>query len=224
LEVIDTLCTPFFTAIRRQRLKTEVPVIALEGQSYAGKSTALAALRDQGYGAIREYSEYKRSTSPDHFVQQSPEEARNDFFFYLDIERLRYQEYLQIESKKPAVFLDRSVFTLIAYRCAILHLSEAPLTGIVPWAMETVVSGAFPILYPRHIIYLHLPLAELKRRHQLAGDHLPSYFMDDVFYTTFFSFFCALQAVEPTWITIIDATQDWQSIFQQIQEVTWQIS
>lgn len=221
--MIDALCAPFFTAVQGRRLGTEVPVIALEGQSYAGKSTALAALRCEGYGAIREYSEYKGSASPDHFVQQSLDEAKSDFLFYLDIERQRYQEYLQTESKKPAVFLDRSIFTLIAYRCAILHLSAAPLSGTVAWAMETVLSGAFPLLYPRHIIYLHIPLTELKQRHQLAGDHLPSYFMDDVFYTTFFSFFRALQAAAPTWITIVDATQDRRSILQQIREVVRQI-
>jgi predicted ATPase len=124
-------------------MEAEIPLIALEGQSYAGKSTALAALQREGYGAIREYSVYKTEPSPDHFVQQRIDEAKRDFLFYLHIERQRYQEYLNIQNKGQAVFLDRSIFSLLAYRCAILHLSTVPLTEPTRYATSCSPSERF---------------------------------------------------------------------------------
>src|SRR5581483_7044690 len=105
--------------------ETTPPALALEGQSYAGKSTALAALQLAGYGVVREYSElkknpeYQTSHSPRPGIALSSEEAREDFLLYVRIEQQRYQEYLRLKSLHPAIFLDRSIFTLLAYRFAI---------------------------------------------------------------------------------------------------------
>src|SRR4051812_46020137 len=91
------VCTQFFAAVGHKYLKTPPPVIALEGQSYAGKSTALVALQQAGYGGIREYSEYKLSASHNHFVPLSREQTREDFLYYLHIEQRRHQEYLKMK-------------------------------------------------------------------------------------------------------------------------------
>ncbi|MBA2678457.1 MAG: hypothetical protein H0U76_08705 [Ktedonobacteraceae bacterium] len=207
-------CMPFFVTVSGKRAETDI--IALEGQSYAGKSTCLAALQRAGYGVIREYAEYKTFASPDHFVPLSPEQAKEDFLLYVDIERQRYQEYLYLrqKQKRTAVFLDRSIFTLIAYRFAI----QAPM-DILAWAMETVMSGGVSILYPQHILYIDLPLSLVKHRHHHAGDHLPTYFMDEIFYERFRSFFLALQASMPTRMTIIDGSDTAESTLQHIYTV-----
>lgn len=222
--MLDDLCTAFFAAIKDRRVETTIPVIALEGQSYAGKSTALATLRQEGYGAIREYSEYKTTPASDHFVPLARDAAQEDFLFYLAIERQRYQECLEARCQQRAVFVDRSILTLIAYRCAILHLSVSAGLETVAWAMEQVVSGVFPILYPQHVIYLHTPLQVLKQRHQIAGDHLPSYFMDKQFYTAFLTFFQAWQREAPAQITMIDGTGKEEGTLQQIHQVMQQFS
>lgn len=214
--MLEDLCTAFFTASKSKRLEGVVPVIAFEGQSYAGKSTALAALQQGGYGTIREYSEYQTEPSPDHFVPQSPDEAKKDFLFYLGIEHLRYLEYLEKTREHRAILLDRSLFTLLAYRCAILPLSAPVDVEHLSWVVETLLSGAFPLLWPDHVIYLQTPLSVLRHRHQRAGDHLPTYFMDEQFYTAFLSFFRALQRADPTRITFIDSTQDPAATLQRL--------
>jgi thymidylate kinase len=90
--------------------------------------------------------------------------------------------------------------------------------------MDTILGGAFPILYPRHVIYIHTSLSVLRQRHKLADDHLPFYFMDELFYTAFFSFFSALQRADPTRITVIDGSQARQETLRQIYEVLRHIS
>jgi thymidylate kinase len=215
--MLTDLCTSFFVAVSNKHLETDTPVIALEGQSYAGKSTSLAALQRAGYGAVREYSElrkYSDSALPRHLVPHSPEQVKEDFLFYLKIERQRYQTYLGLKHIHTAIFLDRSIFTLLAYRLAI-QVS----TDMLAWAMDTVISDTFPILYPHHVLYIDLPLNLVKQRHQCAGDHLPAYFMDETFYRRFRSFFLVLQTSMPTRITIIDGSQDPSSTLRQIYSV-----
>src|SRR5581483_6553175 len=63
--------------------------------------------------------EYQTSHSPRPGIALSSEEAREDFLLYVRIEQQRYQEYLRLKSLHPAIFLDRSIFTLLAYRFAI---------------------------------------------------------------------------------------------------------
>lgn len=214
--MLTDLCTSFFVAVSNKRLETDVPIIALEGQSYAGKSTSLAALQQAGYGAVKEYSELKKCLEVPlrQRVPHAYEQAKEDFLLYLEIERQRYQAYLGLKQTHTVVFLDRSIFTLLAYRLAI----QVP-TDILAWAIDIVISDLSPILYPHHTLYIDLPLSLVKQRHYHAGDHLPAHFMDEFFYESFRSFFLAFQTCMPTRITIIDGSQDPLSTLRQIYSV-----
>lgn len=210
------VCTSFFAAVSHKQGETTPPALALEGQSYAGKSTALAALQLAGYGVVREYSElrkdpeYQTTHSPHPGEALSPEQAREDFLLYVRIEQRRYQEYLRLKDRHHVIFLDRSIFTLLAYRFAI----DIP-AAIFAWAVETVLHAA-SMLFPHHILYIDLPLCLVKQRHHQAGDHLPAYFMDEMFYERFRSFFLALHTSMPTRITIIDGSGTAEATLRQI--------
>jgi thymidylate kinase len=214
------LYTSCFVAVGSKHLEADLPVLALEGQSYAGKSSALVAFQQAGYGTVREYAELRRrlpahtSVAPRQGIPLSPEQEKEDFLFYLEIERLRYQMYLGLPRSCAAVFLDRSIFTLFAYRVAI----QVP-PDIFTWAVQAVVSDTTPILSPHHVIYIDIPLDLARQRHACSGTHLPAYFLETAFYERFRFFFLVLAESQPSRITIIDGSQDRETTVQQIYSI-----
>lgn len=154
-------------------------IIALEGPSYAGKSTAIQHLRNRG---IEE-----RAYVSDCYVQHI---ARRDdippahtgsaaaqlaaFETFMDIENARVRAALA--SASPVAILDRSVDTLLAHARALDVLFGYDVHHQLHDRLQEL-----PFLRPHHTLYLDVPTEVLSLRRKTAGHTAaePDYFLHD---------------------------------------------
>ncbi|MBT2677268.1 AAA family ATPase [Streptomyces sp. ISL-14] len=142
-------------------------IIALEGPSYAGKSTAIRHLRTRG---IEE-----RALVSDCYVQHiarhadippartaSAAEQLAAFETFMRIEKTRVHQ--AHASAKPVILLDRSVDTLLAHA----HALDALFGYDVHHRLRDRLQE-LPFLRPHHTIYLDVPAEELSLRRKTAG-------------------------------------------------------
>lgn len=142
-------------------------IIALEGPSYAGKSTAIRHLRTRG---IEE-----RALISDCYVQHiarradippartaSAAEQLAAFETFMRIEGMRVRQ--AGVSAKPVVLLDRSVDTLLAHA----HALDALFGYDVHHRLRDRLQE-LPFLRPHHTLYLDVPAEVLSLRRKAAG-------------------------------------------------------
>lgn len=90
--------------------------IAIEGSVCAGKSTLLGKIGAQSNASIvSEYMIYRPAPglTLHKFPPQNEQEARENFSYFLEVEKLRKRDYgLSLARLK---YLDRSIFTLLAF-------------------------------------------------------------------------------------------------------------
>lgn len=142
-------------------------IIALEGPSYAGKSTVIGHLRTRG---IEE-----RAFVSDCYVQHidrradippartaSAAEQLAAFETFMGIEGARVRKALV--SAKPVVLLDRSVDTLLAHA----HALDALFGYDVHHRLRDRLQE-LSFLRPHHTLYLDVPAEELALRRKAAG-------------------------------------------------------
>jgi thymidylate kinase len=144
-----------------------VKIIALEGPSYAGKSTAIRHLRTRGIE--------QRAFVSDCYVQHidrrtdippartaSAAEQLAAFETFMGIEGTRVRKALV--SAKPVVLLDRSVDTLLAHAHALDALFDYDIHHRLRDRLQEL-----PFLRPHHTLYLDVPAEELALRRKAAG-------------------------------------------------------
>ncbi|MFD7404163.1 hypothetical protein ACFV7R_16110 [Streptomyces sp. NPDC059866] len=142
-------------------------ILALEGPSYAGKSTAIQHLRDLG---IEE-----RAYVSDCYVQHIAHRddippARTDsaaaqlaaFETFMDIENARVRAALA--SARPVAILDRSVDTLLAHAHALDALFGYDVHDQLRDRLQEL-----PFLRPHHTLYLDVSAEVLSLRRKTAG-------------------------------------------------------
>lgn len=142
-------------------------IIALEGPSYAGKSTAIRHLRTRGIE--------QRAFVSDCYVQHidrrtdippartaSAAEQLAAFETFMGIEGTRVRKALV--SAKPVVLLDRSVDTLLAHAHALDALFDYDIHHRLRDRLQEL-----PFLRPHHTLYLDVPAEELALRRKAAG-------------------------------------------------------
>ncbi|MCZ4117921.1 dTMP kinase [Streptomyces sp. H39-S7] len=142
-------------------------VIALEGPSYAGKSTAINHLRSSGIE--------KRGFVSDCYVKHiahrddippartgSAAEQLAAFERFMVIEGARVRSALA--SGKPVVILDRSIDTLLAHA----HALDALFGYGVHHQLRDRLQE-LPFLRPDHTVYLDVPAEVLGLRRKRAG-------------------------------------------------------
>lgn len=142
-------------------------VIALEGPSYAGKSTAISHLRSRG---IEEQAFVFDCYVKDIAHRDDIPPARtgsaaaqlNAFEKFMEIEETRVRRALA--SAKPVVILDRSVDTLLAHA----HALDALFGYDVHHQLRDRLQQ-LPFLRPDHTIYLDVPAEVLGLRRKRAG-------------------------------------------------------
>ncbi|MDJ0461904.1 hypothetical protein [Streptomyces sp. H27-C3] len=154
-------------------------VIAIEGPSYAGKSTAIRHLRDRGFE--------DRSYIADCYVKQigrrdavppartaSAAEQVAAFETFMAVEEARVLTALS--SARPFVILDRSVDTLLAHA----HALDALFGYLVQHRLRDRLQ-VLPHLRPDHTLYLDVPGEALGLRRKNAGhtDTEPDYFLHE---------------------------------------------
>jgi thymidylate kinase len=144
-----------------------VKVIALEGPSYAGKSTAINHLRRRGVENQAFVAEcyvkhvaHRDDIPPARTGSAAAQLAA--FGTFMDIESTRVREALA--SARPVVILDRSVDTLLAHA----HALDALFGYGVHHQLRDRLKE-LPFLRPDHTLYLDVPAEVLSLRRKTAG-------------------------------------------------------
>ncbi|MEV5352092.1 hypothetical protein [Streptomyces sp. NPDC052693] len=142
-------------------------IIALEGPSYAGKSTVIGHLRTRGIEERAFVSDCyvrhidRRADIPPARTASAAEQLAA-FETFMGIEGIRVRKALV--SAKPVVLLDRSVDTLLAHA----HALDALFGYDVHHRLRDRLQE-LPFLRPHHTLYLDVPAEELALRRKAAG-------------------------------------------------------
>ncbi|MEV8070853.1 hypothetical protein AB0P32_32895 [Streptomyces sp. NPDC085995] len=142
-------------------------IIALEGPSYAGKSTALRHLCRRGIEERAFVSDCyvrhiaRRADIPPARTASAAEQLAA-FETFMGVEGARVRQALA--SSKPVVLLDRSVDTLLAHAQALDALFGYDIHHRLRDRLQEL-----PFLRPHHTLYLDVPAEELALRRKAAG-------------------------------------------------------
>ncbi|WP_406359480.1 hypothetical protein OID55_00915 [Streptomyces sp. NBC_00715] len=154
-------------------------VIALEGPSYAGKSSAIAHLRRQGaedrafvLDCYVDHIAHRHDIPPARTKSAAAQLAA--FETFMTIEGIRVRRALA--STRTVVILDRSVDTLLAHA----HGLDALFGFGVQHQLRDRLQE-MPFLRPDHTLYLDVPAEVLALRREAAGHTTaePDYFLHE---------------------------------------------
>ncbi|MFJ2176826.1 hypothetical protein ACIOHE_28510 [Streptomyces sp. NPDC087851] len=142
-------------------------IIALEGPSYAGKSTAINHLRSQGIEDHAFVSDcyvkhivHRDDIPPARTGSTAAQLAAFETFMNIENARVR----MALASARPVVILDRSVDTLLAHA----HALDALFGYGVHHQLRDRIQE-LPFLRPDHTLYLDVPAEVLSLRRKAAG-------------------------------------------------------
>ncbi|WP_370415656.1 hypothetical protein [Streptomyces fradiae] len=142
-------------------------IIALEGPSYAGKSTAIRHLRRTALGSRAYVSDcyVKHIAHRDDIPPARTDSAAAQlaaFERFMEIEATRVAE--AAASSRQLVVLDRSVDTLLAHAYALDALFGYGVHHQLRHRLQSL-----PFLRPDHTLYLDVPAETLHLRRKTAG-------------------------------------------------------
>ena len=158
-------------------------IIALEGPSFAGKTTAIAALaKDTSMGRIAVFDCYVREIAEPRDVPPARTTSRAEqvaaFRTFMAVEERRVLRAAQLAAEQDPpdlVILDRSVDTLLAHAHAL-----DTLYGFGALPAVAALLPRLPHLVPERTIYLDVGAATLCARRAGAGDRSGEFFLHDV--------------------------------------------
>ncbi|MFE7038946.1 dTMP kinase [Streptomyces atratus] len=196
-------------------------IIAVEGPSYAGKSTAIGHLRARGIEAKAFVSDcYVK-----HFVCRdrippartgSAVEQLAAFVTFMGIENDRLSKALA--SAKSVVILDRSVDTLLAHA----HALDALFGYAVHHQLRDRLRE-LPFLRPDHTLYLDVPAEVLILRRKAAGHAAAEsdYFLHEPAFLDHARDYFVSGAQQPVSreVTVIPADADLPEIAQAVESL-----
>ena len=142
-------------------------IIALEGPSYAGKSTAIHHLRcrgieEQAYvsDCYVQHIHHRDDIPPAHTGSAAEQLAAFETFMRVENARVHKAHALA----KPLVILDRSVDTLLAHAHALDSMYGYGIHHRLRDRLQEL-----PFLRPHHTLYLDVPAETLRLRRKMAG-------------------------------------------------------
>ena len=157
-------------------------IIALEGPSCVGKTTAIAALAtDATLGRVAVFDCYVREIARPADVPPARTANRDQqiaaFRAFMSIEKqrvLRAQRLAADQYPPDLILLDRSVDTLLAHA----HALDV-LYGFDARPAVAALLPQLPHLAPEYTIYLDAPAAVLRTRRSQAADGFGQFFLHD---------------------------------------------
>ena len=157
-------------------------IIALEGPSFAGKTTAIGALaKDASMGRIAVFDCYvheiaePRDVPPARTTSRAEQVAAFRTFMAVEERRVLRAAQLAAGHEPPdLVILDRSIDTLLAHA----HALDS-LYGFGARSAVAALLPQLPHLVPERTIYLDADSARLRARRARAGDRSGEFFLHD---------------------------------------------
>jgi thymidylate kinase len=167
-------------------------LIAVEGPSFAGKSTLLAQLAAHfSTEVIKEHYDYAQAGSPSDRPKNEDPYANADFF--IGLEKRRALDIKAAFGQHDLVFSDRSVVSLLAYELGITAVKDKiPVMVVVPEYLMKVARqeiGARKIVVPDGFILLRTADEEthnlrVKERGKTNSDIFNQYFFSQAISNT----------------------------------------
>ena len=201
----------------RQEIGNQVITIAVEGSVCAGKSTLLKRIACLNPEAIvNEYMVYPPIPNKPlrNFPPQDSQEAKENFLYFLEVEKLRKEDHAL--SQTSAKYLDRSIFTLLAFELGMYFVSGIDIFG---WGLSQVTSSK-DIIIPDKIVYLDVSKQVALERARGANMKVPMFLFSDEFNSGFRSLFVTLNKIKPGYVTFINADQSEDSVYEQYRAVS----
>lgn len=194
------------------------PVIALEAPSNAGKTTQLHILnRELGYPVIGEYFQYMRMFPP--MKSDTLPEAIDNLNSFVDSSKQISEDIRKIaaeQSTKGCVITDRSLWTLLATRYALIEIEEQP-KEIVKYFRDFLDKVGTVAVLPTEIIYLDVPTEITNARWKTSRrtNKIPELYNPN-FNMIYRQFFINLQMVKGYNVKFINGTAPIQNVTQEI--------
>lgn len=164
-------------------------IIAIEGPSFAGKSTlikGLSTVLDPSFTYFPCYVKYAKNTFRGHQIPEglypTIEQQIEATKFFLNLEKERYF-LMKAAINNTHFIVDRSFYTLLAHSYALEN--GYGCTGLFSQA-ESVILNQNEKLIPDHIILLKVPQTELEQR---FNNFKPAIFKEAKFNDLFKGFF-----------------------------------
>jgi dTMP kinase len=167
-------------------------IVAIEGPSFAGKTTAIAALAaDPSLGRIAVFDCYVSGLTQPGNIPPARTASRAEqvtaFRAFMRVEQRRVERARRLAAAHDPIdllILDRSVDTLIAHA----HALDA-LYGFDARPTVTDLLPGLPHLIPEYTVYLDAPEAALRARRAARGDRGEYFLHDPGFLTAWRGYF-----------------------------------
>ncbi|WP_329522167.1 hypothetical protein [Spirillospora sp. NBC_01491] len=154
-------------------------IAALEGPSYAGKSTAITLLRPTlptgtvMFDCYVQQIKWAADIPPARTRSAAEQLAAFEVFMAIEADRVKHLAHMAAEQRIDLVIADRSVDTLLAHAHALDHLY-----GFGVYAQATDRLKSLPHLTPDRTFYLDADPDTVQLRRQRQGDR-DDYFLHD---------------------------------------------
>jgi dTMP kinase len=195
-----------------------VRIIALEGPSFAGKTSILAALRSLlpadglvTFGCYVDEIDNRDDVPPAR--TSSAQEQLDAFRVFMRIEARRVAHLNDRAGSADLVLLDRSVDTLLAHAYALDRLFGY---GVHEQARELLARLAH--LRPDRTFYLDAGPQELQRRRERLAEPFDSFLLDPDFITYFRDYFTRKGLARATQVSWIYAEQSLSTVAYTIAQ------
>lgn len=191
-------------------------IAALEGPSFAGKTSALTALtsllpRDElvTFGCYVDQIDNVDHVPPAR--TRSAEEQLDAFRLFMQIEAGRVAELNDRAGSADLVLLDRSVDTLLAHAYALDRLF-----GYGVYEEACALLARLAHLRPDRTFYLDASPAELNRRRERRTEPFDAFLLDSDFLEHFRDYFLQKGLAVATQVSIVDAEQSVSTVARTI--------
>ncbi len=197
---------------------------ALEGSSFAGKTTIARGIERQEpevFKAVQEYVFYAGGSEKfPSFPPKNKEEALKNLEFFVNLERKRHEDIQKIqEEKNKIVVMDRSVITLLGFEFVQRYFS-----GIDIFREAKELLKSEPELAPDFILWMDVSQESVKKRLKASQRKIGKLFVDKDFNENLRKFFNWLKEHEEYPMVRVDAEKSIEEVQKDVTDIIKKIN
>ena len=189
-------------------------LIALEGSSFAGKTTIsnhLTNIYPNSIRLISEYVEYAKGSKYFPPFPKTSQQAIDNLIFFLNLDAIRFSE-IHENPEYYSFLLDRSVLTLLAFNYAL----EKQYNIVCYEESYNLIVNSYRAFIPDLTIYLKIGHEELIRRFNTSRRETPNIFIDREFNFHFNNFFQLMCQRNEFRVIALDAERTLQFVIKDV--------